>query len=237
MPESIDVQLVVTPADAAMASALFDEVWEISSMVPPEVIVAALHSGGYSALARLDGEVVGASFALASNSGILHSHVTGVARDHAGAGIGAQMKRHQWYWAQSHDYQAIGWTFDPLVRRNAWFNLVKLGAHVASYHEDFYGELTDSINAGDRSDRLYVKWNVSAVGNPHTGTFVVANSGDVVVPTPQDIETLRRTDRKAALDWRSRQRESLKLLLQPGAYVRGLNRDSAYVISTDHEKM
>ena len=140
-------------------------------MVLHEVIVAALHSGGYCALARLDGEVVGASFALATNTGTLHSHVTGVARAHAGAGIGAQLKRHQWYWAQSHGYRAISWTFDPLVRRNAWFNLVKLGAHVASYHENFYGELTDSINAGDRSDRLYVKWDVSASWRPPNGNI------------------------------------------------------------------
>lgn len=233
----IDVQLVVTPADADKASALFDEVWEITNMVPSEVIVAALHSGGYSSLARLNGEVVGASFGLASNNGTLHSHVTGVARAHAGSGIGAQMKRHQWYWAQSHGYQAIGWTFDPLVRRNAWFNLVKLGARVVSYHENFYGEWTDPLNAGDRSDRLYVKWNVSATGEPQVGKSVVANSGDVEVPTPQDIESLRRTDRSEALSWRSRQRESLKVLLQPGARIRGFTDDSAYVISTDHEKM
>ena len=233
----IDVQLVLTPADAAKASALFDEVWEITNMVPSEVIVAALHSGGYCSLTRLNGEVVGASFGLASNNGTLHSHVTGVARAHAGSGIGAQMKQHQWYWAQSHGYQAIGWTFDPLVRRNAWFNLVKLGALVVSYHEDFYGEWTDSINAGDHSDRLYVKWNVSATGEPQAGTSVVASSGDIEVPTPQDIEALRRTDRSEALSWRSRQRESLKVLLQPGAHIRGLSEDSAYVISTDHEMM
>ena len=209
MSASLEVQMVVTAAQAAEASALFDEVWEISSMVPHEVIVASLHCGGYCAIARLDDQVVGASFAFASNSGTLHSHVTGVAKSHAGTGIGAHMKQHQWYWAQANRYEAIGWTFDPLVRRNAWFNLVKLGAHVVSYHENFYGELTDSINAGDRSDRLYVKWDVTASGDPQAGTSVVANSGDVVVPTPQDIETLRRTDRQAALDWRSRQRELL----------------------------
>lgn len=236
MSGSIEVESVITPVQAAEASALFDEVWEIPSMVPHEVIVASLHGGGYCAIARLDGQVVGASFALAANSGTLHSHVTGVSLAHAGAGIGAQLKKHQWYWAQSHKYLAIGWTFDPLVRRNAWFNLVKLGAHVVSYHENFYGELTDSINAGDRSDRLYVKWDVSASGDPRAGTSVVASSGDVVVPTPQDIETLRRTNRAAALDWRSRQREFLQLLLKPGAYVRGFTDESEYVISTNHEQ-
>lgn len=241
MSGDIKIHVVGTPAHAAEASALFDKVWDATSMVAPEVILAALHSGGYCALARLgdrvDGVVVGASFALASNAGILHSHVTGVDRVHAGAGIGAQLKRHQWYWAQSHGYHAISWTFDPLVRRNAWFNLVKLGAHVVSYHEDFYGELTDAINAGEHSDRLLVHWSVPASGDPDTGAFVVADIGEVVVPTPQDIETLRHADRSAALHWRSQQRELLALLSHPGTFIRGLNGEYEYVISVANDKM
>jgi predicted GNAT superfamily acetyltransferase len=233
----IEIQLVTSPAQAAEASALFDNVWDATSMVSPELIVAALHSGGYCALARRGREVVGASFALATNIGILHSHVTGVAQDHAGEGIGAQLKRHQWYWAQAHDYRAITWTFDPLVRRNAWFNLVKLGANVISYHEDFYGELTDAINAGDHSDRLLVRWLVLGTDDPQTGTFVEADTGDVVVPTPPDIETLRRTDRSAAVQWRSRQRQLLALLSQPGASIRGLNDEYAYVITFSRDKI
>lgn len=237
MSGNVEVQLVSTPAHAALASTLFDEVWAATSMVAPEIIVAALHSGGYCALARLEGEVVGASFALASNAGVLHSHVTGVSKDHAGLGIGAQLKRHQWFWAQAHGYRAIGWTFDPLVRRNAWFNLVKLGADVVSYHEDFYGQLTDAINAGEHSDRLLVHWRVSAAGTPKPGAFVVAKGGDIVVPTPPDIEALRREDRNSALQWRSRQRELLVLLSRPDAHVRGLNEGYDYVISVDNDKM
>lgn len=237
MSGNVEVQLVSTPAHAALASTLFDEVWAATSMVAPEIIVAALHSGGYCALARLEGEVVGASFALASNAGVLHSHVTGVSKDHVGLGIGAQLKRHQWFWAQAHGYRAISWTFDPLVRRNAWFNLVKLGADVVSYHEDFYGQLTDAINAGEHSDRLLVHWRVSAAGTPKPGAFVVAKGGDIVVPTPPDIEALRREDRNSALQWRSRQRELLVLLSRPDAHVRGLNEGYDYVISVGNDKM
>lgn len=237
----IKVFVVETPAQAAEASVLLDEVWHATSMVAPEVIVAALHSGGYCAIARLgatgDGEVVGASFALATNTGILHSHVTGVAQNRVGIGIGTQLKRHQWYWAQLNGYHAISWTFDPLVRRNAWFNLVKLGASVVSYHKDFYGELADAINVGEHSDRLLVHWSVPTTGDPQMGTFVTGNIGDVVVPTPDDIETLRRQDRSAAQHWRSRQRESFALLAKPGAKIRGLDNDYSYVISIASEKI
>lgn len=237
MSGGIEIHVVSTPAGAAEASKLFDQVWDSTTMVAPEVIVAALHSGGYCALARRDGVVVGASFALASNSGILHSHVTGVAQDQVGSGIGAQLKRHQWYWAQSHSYRAISWTFDPLIRRNAWFNLVKLGADVISYHEDFYGKLTDAINAGEHSDRLLVHWQVSAAGDPQSGAFIATNDRDVVVPTPPDIEALRRTDRGAAVMWRLRQRELFALLSRPGAHIRGLNDEYDYVISVANDDL
>jgi predicted GNAT superfamily acetyltransferase len=31
----------------------------------------------------------------------------------------------------------VTWTFGPLVRRNAYFNLVKLGATAVAFHKDF----------------------------------------------------------------------------------------------------
>ena len=54
------------------------------------------------------------------------------------------------------------WTFDPLVRRNAYFNTVKLAARPVEYLVDFYGEMTDEINAGQGSDRLLVEWPLLA---------------------------------------------------------------------------
>ena len=41
------------------------------------------------------------------------------------------MKLHQRAWAAASGLTWITWTFDPLVRRNAWFNIEVLGAHVA----------------------------------------------------------------------------------------------------------
>ena len=43
----------------------------------------------------------------------------------------------------------IVWTFDPLVRRNARLNLIKLGADVDGFEVDFYGNMDDGINSGD----------------------------------------------------------------------------------------
>ncbi len=59
------------------------------------------------------------------------------------------------------------WTFDPMVARNAWLNLGKLGAVVDRFARNFYGEMDDAINAGERSDRLTVAWHLQREPGPH----------------------------------------------------------------------
>ena len=78
-------------------------------------------------------------------------------------GVGHAIKLHQRGWALDRRIESVHWTFDPLVRRNAYFNLHKLGARAVTYLPDFYGRMTDGINAGDAtSDRLYIQWDVAS---------------------------------------------------------------------------
>jgi predicted GNAT superfamily acetyltransferase len=81
-----------------------------------------------------------------------------------GAGVGFGLKQHQRDWALERHIDEITWTFDPLLRRNAWFNLMKLGGEVAAYHPNFYGDMIDSINSSDESDRCLIRWRLSG---PH----------------------------------------------------------------------
>jgi predicted GNAT superfamily acetyltransferase len=139
------------------------------------------------------------------------------------------MKLHQRAWAAANDLAWVTWTFDPLVRRNAWFNIGVLGAVVHEYLVDFYGPIDDAINAGDESDRLLVAW---AVGDG--GPVDVAPpdpTGTVAVPTPPDIVVLRRTDPAAAVDWRHRVRRELGGPLAAGAIVRGFTREGDYLVA------
>ena len=59
--------------------------------------------------------------------------------------LGFALKQFQRAWALDLGIQTIQWTADPLVRGNAFFNLVKLGAAVVAYHDDFYGPLRDPV--------------------------------------------------------------------------------------------
>lgn len=51
------------------------------------------------------------------------------------------------------------WTYDPLLRTNAAFNIHRLGASCCTYLRNIYGEMTDALNAGSGpSDRCQVDW-------------------------------------------------------------------------------
>jgi len=236
----IEIRVAHTPADSALIAELFDKVWDVKSMVSPEIMTASLHNGGYGSVIYIDSgdrrRPVGAAFALVGralpgcNGPNLHSHATGVLPEFVGRGIGEMIKRHQWHWAKENGFDTITWTFDPLVRRNAHFNLVKLGATVLGYHQNFYGELDDGINAGEQSDRVLVRWDVTGVDAPRANTFVEPSKTAFVIETPVDIEQLRKTDRTQSDGWRARQRAAFESAQLNGLQVVGLSNDFSYVL-------
>jgi len=237
----IEIRVAHTPADSALIADLFDKVWDVKSMVSPEIMTASLHNGGYGSVIYIDSRPVGAAFALVGralpglNGPNLHSHATGVLPEFVGKGIGEMIKRHQWDWAKENGFDTITWTFDPLVRRNAHFNVIKLGATVLGYHQNFYGELDDGINAGEQSDRVLVRWNVAGVAAPQANTFVEPSQTAVVIETPADIEQLRKTDRVQSDGWRAGQRAAFESAQLSGLSVVGLSNDFSYVLDMRDE--
>jgi predicted GNAT superfamily acetyltransferase len=223
------IQLVSSIADTEAMSAFFRQVWaDGPEVVPFDLALAVQHVGGYSAIATNEGKIVGASFgfqgSLDTQPGqrILHSHVTAATVP----GAGYALKQHQKQWAIENDIDAITWTFDPLVRRNAVFNFEKLGALGLEYLPNFYGTMTDSINAGDESDRLFTYWSMRDAA-PSSTENEAAEVEAILVELPADIESLRKTDLAAAQGWRARVREVLEPALADGYRVTGiLNRES-----------
>ena len=90
-----------------------------------------------------------------------------------GRHVGFALKLHQRAWALLRGVSEIAWTFDPLVSRNAYFNLVKLGAQPAEYLPNFYGTMLDTINGDDDSDRLLVRWRLRS---PHVVAAAAAST-------------------------------------------------------------
>ena len=239
--DGLSIQVATTPEDAALISTIFDEVWSVRAMVSPEIMVAALHNGAYGSIAWRDGAPVGAAFALVGlplagqSAPNLHSHAAGVVATAANGGIGYAIKLHQFSWARQHGFGTVTWTFDPLVRRNAWFNIIKLGTQVLGYHQNFYGQLDDGINAGEQSDRLLVRWDIAERVAPPASNFVVATAGDMLIATPADIELLRKTDTAQAANWRQQQRVAFEAAEKNGMSVVGLNGDYCYVLRSNKD--
>jgi predicted GNAT superfamily acetyltransferase len=234
------------------AQRLFEEVWRPAEGNPSpmtgELLRALAHAGCYVVGAFAGTRMVGASagFFTAPPELALHSHITGVAPGREHRGVGFALKVHQRAWALARGLTEVVWTFDPLVARNAWFNLAKLGATPTGYLEDFYGPMTDAINAGTASDRLLLTWRLqdpavaaACAGAPAQpdvppGTEPALEAGPglepvarataaraVTVAVPPDVEGLGPDDRRA---WRAAVRQALAGRLAEGAAVTGFLR-------------
>ncbi|SDT48480.1 Predicted acetyltransferase, GNAT superfamily [Jiangella sp. DSM 45060] len=245
--------------------ALFDRIWQPDRSNPPvtvEHLRALTHAGNYVAGAYDGDELIGAcvGFFAAPPGRSMHSHVAGVSSAARGRHVGFALKAHQREWALERGLSEITWTFDPLVRRNAYFNLAKLQARPGDYLVDFYGDMDDAINGGQGSDRLLMRWRLDApevvaacAAGGGTGAVVPsdavaalaespsgrpqaaprsswARAARVTVATPPDIEALRAADPVAARQWRGAMRDVLGELLGDGARVTGFTRSGMYVV-------
>ena len=116
---------------------IFDTTWFMrsSTQITLNLLQAMVHSGSYLSGAFIGSKIVGAAFAFpATNGGLhLHSHMTAVLDEYRDKGVGYALKMDQWNWAKKQKYSHLSWTFDPLVRRNAKLNIVKLGVDISSY--------------------------------------------------------------------------------------------------------
>ena len=235
------------------AEALLSEVWRSPGKPPlsAEVMRAVEHAGGYvtGAYDGASGRMLAASsgfLAMAPDRGVvLHSHISGVLPEAQGRRVGWALKLHQRAWSLERGIETITWTFDPLVRRNAWFNLAKLGAVAVEYLVDFYGPMSDGLNAGEPTDRLFTRWHLLAAGTdvPGAGRLLLdereglpvvvqpAETGTTsLVRLPADIETLRVEAPEAARAWRLAVREVLAPLVDAGGRVTGVTREGCLVV-------
>ena len=89
------------------------------------------------------------------------SHQLGVRPNFRGRGLGFALKRAQWQMVRHQGLDLITWTFDPLVSRNAYLNIARLGAVCNTYLREIYGELKDDLNRGLLTDRFRVDWWVN----------------------------------------------------------------------------
>lgn len=228
---TLSIRLLDRADEMRPLAVLLGSVWNMPPdqlEISPDMLRALAFTDNYVSGAFVDGQLVGGAVGFwgrDADGPLLHSHVTGIVPTAAGSGVGFALKQHQRTWTLDHDVRRITWTFDPLVRRNAYFNLVKLGAYFDEYHEHFYDEMHDPINAGDASDRVVAIWDLEGSSTP------VASDDTVSIEIPADIVALRETDRAAALDWRQRTREHFQRAFVDGYRAISIAKDGHYTLA------
>ena len=228
------------------------DIWQLPPLdaVPTAMMVAFHHNGGLCIGGYWHSRLVALALgfiAFRGEGNFLWSHMAGVHRDFRGRNLGRGIKLAQRRFALERGLTRIGWTYDPLLRGNANFNLRRLGASADTYHINHYGEMQDAINAGLPSDRLEVHWDlldervqalaageaqpILAQDAPHllleqdgAPRVVEAVLKDApkhcLVEIPRAVETMRREQPQLALSWRLALREALQAAFLMGYRAR-----------------
>jgi predicted GNAT superfamily acetyltransferase len=257
----VTIREVDAVADLQAVAELFARIWAapLVAPMPHDIMRSLVHAGGAVHAAFRDGHLAGATVATFGPPAGASSYslIAGVSPAVEGRGIGLALKLAQRAWALRAGATSMIWTFDPLLRRNARFNLTRLGAEVIEYLVNFYGEIPDGVNDPE-TDRLAVAWDLRkplpASARPARSADGPASDGQdmppailmpgqhgepVLVPRPseglrcwipEDILSARRADPDLAGRWRMAVREALGGAFNDGYEVTGLMEPGWYIL-------
>lgn len=186
--EPYPLHVLDTPEQMVWVEDLQRKIWsgDDTEIVPGHLLLTTIHNGGLIIGAfnqgegdqrtnlanngQLSGEaLVGFVFSFpgfqSTETGVKlkHcSHLLAVHPQHENHGIGFALKRAQWQMVRHQKIDWITWTYDPLLSRNAHLNIHRLGAVCNMYLPNYYGELRDELNLGQKTDRFQVDWWVNS---------------------------------------------------------------------------
>jgi len=260
----VRIRLAVDLAELQRIERFFAAIWETSPAQPPlavDVLRAITHADGAVHWADAGTGVAGAAALIHCGPASRAVYSLLAAAGDSDRGVGFAVKLAQRAWALDQGATSMTWTFDPLVSRNARFNLVKLGAVAASYAVNHYGPLSDGVQGDDETDRLIAYWplaseraTAAAAGRPADclgpdpatvepdsrrapdgGPLAARGEGCVWCRVPADIVALRRRDPALAGEWRLAVREVLRPALAEGLVATGFSRSGWYQLTRQEQ--
>lgn len=193
------------------------------------MFVVALETGGQVLGAFDGGRMIGFTMALAGvhddGKVFLHSHMTAVVPEFRDRGVGRMLKLLQRDDALRRGIGLVEWTFDPLELKNAYFNLVRLGAVVRRFIPNCYGITDSPLHAGLPTDRLVAEWwlDSARVKTILGGGAIAAKRSVARVSVPANIGELKQKDHEAARE-QSRIRAEFERWFAERYVVTGLER-------------
>ena len=144
--------------------------WEQAEIVPPTLLhvveyVGGLVAGAFDAKSNLLGFVFGIT-GLRDGELAHWSHMLGVHESARNLGVGRMLKEYQRDALAAIGVTRIYWSFDPLMAKNAHFNINRLGATVTEYVPDMYGATASPLHLGLATDRLIVRLDTAFAALP-----------------------------------------------------------------------
>jgi predicted GNAT superfamily acetyltransferase len=161
------IKILETPEEMTAVEDLQRIVWPGSEtdIVPVNILIATIHNGGLVIGAFMEKQLIGFVFGFPGLESTPDgprpkhcSHMLGIHPQHRDSGVGFLLKRAQWQMVRHQGLDHMTWTYDPLLSRNAYLNISKLGAVCNTYRRAEYGDMRDGLNAGLPSDRFQVDW-------------------------------------------------------------------------------
>lgn len=169
---TVQLRRITDPADLADVDALYRDVFHVAADdtgLNQRLLMGLIANSGHLIGAYEEAGLVGFGLSFLGRdraSGRLYhySQTVAVAEKVQGRGVGRAVKCAQRQAALDDGVDLMRWSFDPMHARNAHFNLDVLGARAHRLHRDLYGDAAPGRDAGERTDRLVVDWELTA---PH----------------------------------------------------------------------
>lgn len=252
-----------TLEDYLACVAIQEETWgrAFSERVPAAILRVSQRVGGIAAGAfDAQGQMVGFVFGMTGvQDGVLvhWSDMLAVRANVRGRHIGARLKQYQRQKVCALGVRTMMWTFDPLVARNAHFNMNRLGAFPTEYAVNMYGTTRSALHGALPTDRFVVAWecnpavqhrprdgrgthadaalvNPVAHGTPSLAT--VDDGRELRIQIPVDVQPIIQQQPALAARWRDVTRRAFTERMTAGyrvsAFVRDVGDELPYYILT-----
>ncbi len=219
---AVEIRVCHSLEDCEACVEMEKRIWQTEDIeIVPAALIRVVAKTGGQVLGAFEGRrMIGFTLALAAcrtENGelqtFLHSHMTAVLPEYQNLGIGRRLKLFQREEALARGIRLVEWTFDPFELRNAYFNVVRLGAVIRRYLPNFYGITTSPLHSGIPTDRLVAEWHLdsarvraAAAGElpPAAGTKAMR------IAVPSDIGQIKERDRAEATRVQARMRAAFE---------------------------
>ena len=250
---NVRIRQLVSLKDCNDCVDLQREVWgfDQQDIVPASLLHVVDYVGGIAAGAfDVDGSLLGFVFGITGirQGELAHwSHMLGVRESARNMGVGRMLKEHQRSALAGLSVARIFWTFDPLLAKNAYFNLNRLGAEVVEYVPDMYGATVSPLHLGLPTDRLIACLTtvehpappltlppdedlpvMTAFSRPGDRTLAAGDDCPPIVLLEMPIDVLGDISLAPtlAMTWRLSLREHFQWALQHEYSARGVHRNA-----------